>query len=366
MKTRVLLLSAFFLMFLWSCEKENVDVPVDKQKGSFQMNITDARCEQDGNKSVKTDTNDIIDPEKLTKFEVTFSDISIRDSANNLIPIISTSLSIDLRVFRGTVKELIPIEITLGTYNAIVLRISGVNIVYDNNTYIASTTQQAQVTIGSVSQTISSGIPNPFTTELTYELPFEFQIGDTTNINSVRLFFDVETACKEIAFDAPYIGTVLFAGIRDDFNIDAIFEQNIQQIKHSPPLGIVIETPNDIAYYGIHTFIDFDEKGGTINSHTSQHVFRGDDGSLKIDVETMEINSTPLSPNTVNSTGETDIRADEVFKYVDIKNNLASKGYDLESGKTYYFSLRKTWNITTDGQTYEITRLCEPIPVTCP
>lgn len=356
------------LTLTWSCKKDSNNIENGK-KSTLYMSITDARCTQTGTKSAENSVSineDIIKPDKLTKFEVSFSGIYLKDTSDNLITVSNSTTAIDLRVFRGTIKELLPVKISKGNYKAIIIKISGVNITYDNNNYQASTAQSASITIGSVNQTINSGIPNPFTSELSFEFPFGFQIADTTNIQGVRLFFDAETSCKEIAIDAPIIGTIYFAGIRDNINIGAILENNIQQIKHSPPLGIQFTSADNVNYYGIHTFIDFQQKGGIINSHTSQHVFRGEDGTLLVDAEDMEMNSTSLSTNSISATGETEVRADEIFKYLTIKNNLAAKEYTLQSGKTYYFSLRKTWNITSNGKTYNLTRLCEPIPVLCP
>ncbi|MFH2142812.1 MAG: hypothetical protein ABIJ97_10335, partial [Bacteroidota bacterium] len=127
-----------------------------------------------------------------------------------------------------------------------------------------------------------------------------------------------------------------------------------------------IVSGTDVDYYGIHTFVDFNQVGGTVNSHTSQHVYRGEDGILLVDAETMITNTNPLTPSTVNASGESDIRADETFHYSQIVANLAGQGYTLVSGNYYYFSLRKTWNITSNGQTYNLTRICEPMPVLIP
>lgn len=370
MKIKIILtfLSIMFLTWTWSCNKDN-DTFGNEKKATLKMNVTDARCTQSETKSFKNSVSvsgDIIKPDKLTKFEVSFSGIFLKDSSDNLITVLNSTTTVDLRSFRGTIKELLPVEIPKGNFKAIVIKINGVNITYDNNNYLASTTQSPSVTIGSVSQTINSGIPNPFTSELSFELPFKFQIADTINIQGIRLFFDAEASCKEIAINAPVIGTIYFAGIRDNINISAILENNIQQIKHSPPTGIQLTAEGDVNYYGLHTFVDFAEKGGIVNSHTSQHVFRGEDGTLLIDAEDMGVNTSTLSTTNINAAGETEIKADEVFKYLTIKDNLANKGYVLESGKTYYFSLRKTWNITSNSKTYNLTRLCEPIHVLCP
>jgi hypothetical protein len=365
-KSIIAVLAILSLPLAWSCSKDKGSLENDK-KATLQMNITDARCTQSETKSLKTSVSgDIIDPEKLTEFEVSFSGIFLKDSADNLVTVMNSTTAVDLRSFRGTVKELLPVEIPLGNFKALVVKINGVSITYDNNTYQASTTQAASVTIGSVSQTISTGIPNPFTSDMLFEIPLNVQMTDTVAVQGIRLFFDAEASCSEIAIDVPVIGTVYFAGMRDAVNISAIVEENIQQIKHSPPSGFELTAEDNINYYGLHTFVDFAEKGGVINSHTSQHVFRGEDGTLLVDAEDMEVNASALSVTTISAVGETETRADEVFKYATIKTNLANAGYNLESGKTYYFSLRKTWNITSNGKTYNLTRLCEPIPVVCP
>ncbi len=87
---------------------------------------------------------------------------------------------------------------------------------------------------------------------------------------------------------------------------------------------------------------------------------------LLIDVEPSVINNNALLPNIIAATGETDVRADETFNYTQISSKLGELGYTLISGSTYYFSLRKTWNITSGNITYEITRTCEPIQVIWP
>ena len=356
----IFLLSNIF----WACDKTETNP--DKNKATFEMKITDARTVQTKSDSeVIVTTGDIIEPAKLTKFEVSISKIELKDKSGNYIEIMSSPTLVDLRQYRGTVKDLLSVEITSGIYKSIIISIDGVNITYDSNNYKANSSG-ASVTIGSLGYTVNSGIPNPFISEQAVEMPFEFEIADTTNLQGVRLFFDAEASCKEIAVDVPTLGTFYFAGIRENLFISAILENNIQQIMHSPPLDIKMTSEADFNYYGIHTFVDFAKIGGTINSHTSQHVFRGADGTLLIDAEDMAVNNAPLLPTTINANGETDVRADEVFKYINLKNNLAGKGYALESGKVYYFSLRKIWNITTDGKTYELTRLCEPIPVYCP
>ncbi len=353
-----------FSTVFWACNKTETNP--DENKVAFEMKITDARAVQTKSSlEAMIGTSDIIKPAKLTKFEVSISRIELKDNNNNYIEIMNSPTLIDLRQFRGTVKDLLSVEISSGTYKSILIGIDGVDITYDSNNYKANSSG-VSVTIGSLSQTISSGIPNPFAMEQTVEMPFEFEIVDTANLQGVRLFFDAEASCKEIVIDIPTFGSFYFAGIRENLFISAILENNIQQIKHSPPLDIQLNSDADFNYYGIHTFVDFAKIGGTINSHTSQHVFRGADGTLLIDAEDMAINSSTLTPTSINANGETDVQADEVFKYLSLKNFLAGKGHTLESGNVYYFSLRKTWNITTDGKTYELTRICEPIPVYCP
>ncbi|NJO89520.1 MAG: hypothetical protein HC831_11660 [Chloroflexia bacterium] len=141
------------------------------------------------------------------------------------------------------------------------------------------------------------------------------------------------------------------------------FEKGIQQIKYSPPFNIAYDGGNAATYFGIHTFVDFNGIGGTITAHSSQHVYRGADGFLTLEIGTMEVNDTELIPNTVNATGTTDIQSEEVFDFPIIASELSLANYTLEAGKTYYFSLQKIWTITSGGKKYYIKRMCEPIPV---
>jgi hypothetical protein len=360
MKTLKSILFVIFLssLLLLSCEKENNP---ENQKGTLQLRISNPRDDQQ--KSMK---NDIIETEKLTKFEITISKIQVKNSSDELIDLLESSYSVDLKTFEGTPADILSEKIPFGIYKSFVISISGVSIVYDGNSYTANSSG-AKVLIGAhpyIEFNQSQGVPNMFTEAMTFELAIDFELREDINYQSVRLSFDAVSSCFEIPFSCPVqTETHYFVGVRPNLTIGAFIEEGIQQIKHSPPLSIEVMSNAIISYYGIHTFVDFDSIGGTINSHTSQHVFRGEDGTLLIDAETMEINANPLSPNTVTSSGETNIRADELFNSQVISTNLSEKGYTLETGKTYYFSLRKTWNITTNGKTYDLTRICEPIPV---
>lgn len=365
--SKIILVSAIASLVVTSCKKDDDNTNTEPTaKGTVQMNITDSRVPQSQSRNILDDSGQIINPELLTQFKVTFSNILLRNSSNTLVSILASPTTIDLRDFRGNISELLPVQIPLGSYSAVVIRVSGVDIIYDGNTYRASTSTSPLVHVGSVNQDVTQGIPNAFTTEQSFEFAMPFTLTEAANLQDIRLFFDVDASCQEIIVNAPIIGNIRFASVRESFHISAILEQNIQQIMHSPPTGINVQSANQINYYGIHSFVDFAAHGGVINSHTSQHVFRGEDGNLSIDVESMYTNSTALSPNQISASGQTEVRADEVFKYQDYKTFLQTQGYTLEAGKTYYFSLRKTWNITSNGQTYNLTRICEPIPVNIP
>jgi len=350
-----------------SCKKD--DDTIDDtttsttQKGTIKMGISDAKSSH----TTKILKDGIINSSDLTKCEITISSIELKNSNGDYIQILSSPANVDLRVFQGTVSELLNTSIELGTYTGIRVTISGVSTTYEGNNYTASSSSTATVTIQNPAMTIEDGsVENVFDTgNIVFELPVNFQIASTSDVENIRLFFDAEASTYVVSYSYQAY-TWNFASIRDNMGVSIILEEGIQQIRHSPPMGITVVGGSDVNYYGIHTFIDFNGKGGTINSHTSQHVYRGIDGSLLIDAEPMAENTNTLVPNIVSATGESDIRADETFKYSDIISNLASSGHTLVSGETYYFSLRKTWNITTDGQTYDLTRICEPIPVVIP
>ena|GEM_PF-5405969 len=354
-------LIAFFLiislMISMGCKKKDEE----PEKGKIKISMGDARIPH----STKSVCDGITDPALLTKCQVTVSAISVKNTDGAYVELLSNPKSIDLRQFQGSVSDLLDEEIPVGSYSAVKVTISGVSTTYDGNNYTASS-GAATITIANPATTISQGVPNAFSSgAISAEMPLSFQVGSSSDIESIRLSFDADASTYVSSFTYSTY-TWNFAGLHTNIHMAVILEQGIQQIKHSPPYGITIAGGVDVNYYGIHTFVDFNHNGGTINSHTSQHVFRGEDGSLLVNAETMETNNNPLSPNSITASGESNIRSDETFHYTQILAQLATLGYNLQSGHTYYFSLRKTWNITTNGTTYDLTRICEPIPVTIP
>lgn len=368
MKTKAFTLIFSFILItailIMSCKKKEEE-PDPVVKATIGMGISDAKDPY----SAKGLKNSIVSSSSLTKCQITISSIQLKDSEGTYTNILSSSATVDLRQFQGTVKDLLSVSIPVGTYTALRVTISGVSTTYEGNNYTASTTTSATATLNNVpgvTFTEAQGVVDVFNSGVvTFELPLSFTLSDASDIENIRLFFDAEASCYTVSFSYQ-TNTWNFAGIRPVPGVSVILEEGIQQIRHSPPMGITIASATTVDYYGIHTFVDFNQKGGTINSHTSQHVFRGDNGTLLIDAETMTTNPNPLTPNTVNAAGETDITANETFNYTQIVANLAGQGYTLTSGNYYYFSLRKTWNITTDGQTYNLTRICEPMPVLIP
>lgn len=355
-----LILIISFVMF--ACKKKDDE---KEENGSLKMSISDSR-----NSHSKDNAKDgIIIGTELTKCEITISNIKVKDVAGEYINVLSSPVTIDLRLFTASVQDIVSYSIPVGTYSAVKVYISGISTTYEGNNYTASTSAGATVTLEDVPGTTfteAQGVTNAFVAgEISYEMPISFNIANQDDLESIRLFFDAEASTYIVSF-SYLTNTWNFAAIRTLPMFGIILEQGIQQIRHSAPMGITIVSGGDVNYYGIHTFMDFNAKGGNINSHTSQHVFRGEDGILLVDAEAMANNTNALSPNSVAASGESNIRADETFRYSTIVSNLAGEGYTIESGKTYYFSLRKTWNITSDGQTYDITRICEPIPITIP
>ncbi|NLA23667.1 MAG: DUF4382 domain-containing protein [Bacteroidales bacterium] len=355
-------LIAIIAVFLFNaCDKPEEETT----NGSIKMKIYDARIPQNSSKSEKSSN---FNSSELTTCEITFSNIELKLENGDYISILSSPKTVDLREFQGNPYDLLNIEIPLGAYSAIRISISGVSTSYQNNTYTASVTSGASLSLNNFPQTFddTQGIINVFSNgEISFEFAMPFVLSEESQLQAVQLQFDVDASIYIVSYSFGS-NTWNFAALHQFVNIGYIFEEGIQQIKHSPPYGISLVSGAEANYYGIHTFVDFAENGGTINSHTSQHVFRGSDGSLIVDAEDMAINNSALTPNTVNAVGESDIRADEVFKFFEIKSNLAAKGHELETGQTYFFSLRKTWNISTNGQEYEITRMCEPLPVIIP
>ncbi|PKP18215.1 MAG: hypothetical protein CVU05_13990 [Bacteroidetes bacterium HGW-Bacteroidetes-21] len=355
---QVFFFAVITLIAFTSCKKDKTEP--EEEKGTIKIGMSDARSPH-SNKS-----EGIINSTELTKCQITISSIKVKNTSGSYIDLLTTPTNVDLRLFQGTVSNLINTPIPVGSYTAVQIGVSGVSTTYQGNNYTASLTSGASITIANPSMTISQGVTNAFAAgAITSEMPLSFTVGSSSDVESIRLFFDADASTYVASFDYQTY-TWNFAGIRPLLQTAIILEQGIQQIRHSPPYGITIVGGGDVNYYGIHTFMDFNAKGGTINSHTSQHVFRGEDGTLLVDAEAMAVNSNPLTPTDINATGETDVHSDETFKYAQILVYLAGQGYTLESGKTYYFSLRKTWNISTNGQTYNLTRICEPIPLTIP
>ncbi|MBU0487222.1 MAG: DUF4382 domain-containing protein [Bacteroidetes bacterium] len=373
LKSALILCVAIAIVISGCKKKDDPEPVVSEVKAHFSMSIGDASVPH-GNKSAFSNksTNDVspvINPAELTKCEVTISAIKLKNVDGAYIDVLTSPAAIDLMQFQGTVSSLLSVEIPVGSYTAIRVEASGASTTYEGNNYTASVSGGATVTLADVpgmTFTSAQGVTNAFASGPTsFELPMAFTLVNTSDAESVRLFFDAESSTYVVSYTYQ-TNTWNFAGIRPLPNVGVILEDGIQQIRHSPPLGITIVGTTSADYYGLHTFVDFKSIGGTINSHTSQHVFRGEDGTLLIDAETMAINNNPLTPNAVAASGETDVRADETFNFSAISATLQGQGYTLQSGKTYYFSLRKTWNITTNGQTYDLTRICEPMPVTIP
>lgn len=357
----IVVLALSVSLFFTGCKEEQ-----NEDKATVSLKIYDPR---DPHSETKTTTEGIVNSEDLTKCEVTFSSIQLKNSEGNYVELLTASKTVDLRDLQGIVGDLVSTEIPLGDYTQIKVTVSGVSTTYEGNNYTASVSAPATATLAQtpgVTYTQAQGVTNVFAGgAVVFEYNLAFTLADITDFQNVHLQFDTDASVYVISF--TYLTyTWNFAGIRPALNLGIILEEGIQQIRHSPPYGITIASQNEVNYYGIHTFVDFDQNGGTINSHTSQHVFRGADGTLLIDAEPMATNPNVLVPNTVNATGETDIRSDETFRYTEIVSNLQTAGYTLTSGQTYYFSLRKTWNITTNGTTYNLTRICEPIPVVIP
>ncbi|HOE04580.1 MAG TPA: DUF4382 domain-containing protein, partial [Bacteroidales bacterium] len=356
----VIMAAVAMMTFFTAC-----DEPEDELQGTFSMKITDARVPQ---AATKDGDGPVMVSADLTRCEVTFSDIELRRANGDYISVLSAAATVDLREFQGTLHNLLSIAIPVGDYTQLRVTVSGVSTTYQGNNYTASVSGGASVTLNNIPGTFTEnqGVTNVFAGgAIAFEMPLAFTMANEGDIENIQLQFDVDATVYIVPFTYQSF-TWNFAALHDYFSLGYIFEEGIQQIRHSPPLGITIVSASDVNYYGLHTFVDFDAHGGTINSHTSQHVYRGSDGSLTVDAEPMAVNSNVLVPNTVNASGETDIRSDETFHYSAIIAHLANQGYNLQSGNTYYFSLRKTWNITTNGNTYNLTRMCEPIPVTIP
>ena len=355
----ILLLSMFATTVLFtSCKKE-------KEEGTINIKLYDARVPQSAAKSA----DGIINTQELTRCEITFSSIQLKNSDGEYVDLLSSSSTVDLRNFQGTVNSLLSVGIPVGSYTHIRVTISGVSTTYQGNNYTASVSADATASLAQtpgVTYTESQGVVDVFQAgAVVFEYPLAFTLTSAEDIENIHIQFDTDASVYVVSFSYQQY-TWNFAGIRPLLNIGFILEEGIQQIRHSPPMGINIVSMDAVNYYGIHTFVDFHQHGGTITAHTSQHVFRGSDGSLSVDAEAMAVNNNVLVPNTIAASGESDVRSDETFNYAQISTNLAGLGHSLVSGNTYYFSLRKTWTISTNGSNYELTRMCEPIPVVIP
>jgi hypothetical protein len=350
---------------LTSC-KDDDDNPPDNNNASINLKIYDSRLPQDRAREIN---NGIIIAEDLTLCEITFSTVQLKNTDGDYVNLLESSETVDLRNFQGTIGDLASAEVPTGDYTELRIAVSGVSTTYQGNNYTASVSGSATASLAQtpgITYTEAQGVPDAFENgELVFDYPLVFSLDNADDYQNIHIQFDVDASAYVVSFTYQ-THTWNFAGLRPLLHIGIILEQGIQQIYHSPPLGITVQGLGNVSYYGIHTFMDFHQLGGTINSHTSQHVYRGTDGSLMIDAEDMEINNTALNPSEISATGETDVRADEIFDYVGILTRLATEGHVLESGNTYYFSLRKTWNITTGDATYDLTRMCEPMPVSIP
>ncbi len=356
-------LIAIIALTFTSCNKDS-----GNEEGIVTIGITDLRGD-----ALKAEEN-VIDPSKLAKFEITISRIELRKKEGGVIDALSSEVNADLRNYKGIVKELPSINLPVGDYTGAIIYFSGISLTYDGNNYTSSITGAPIVTLAdfpTLSFSTAEGVPNSFDKgEIGVDFTFDFQVlqGQTTAFN---ISIDAVGACSEVEFNCqlcPVTQLYYFARLRPimEKHMGLFLKEGIQQIKYSPPLDIKYDGVGAASYHGIHTFIDFSEQGGTITAHTSQHVYRGTDGFLSVDAETMTTNNTTLTPNSINATGTTDVRADEVFDFSAINATLTEKGYTLEAGKTYYFSLRKEWTINTDKGEYKLPRMCEPIPVIWP
>ncbi len=336
------------------CKKDNgAEIP----QGNVTIGITDLRA--DAHKA----GDGIIDASKLTKFEITISRIELRKAEGAIVEALTSEVAVDLRNYKGNVKEFPGANVPIGNYTGVIIYFSGVSTTYDGNNYTASTSGEPTLTIGGTP--VSAGIINAFENEFGVDITFDFQVSqDQTTAFNISI--DAVGTCYEIEYGtAP--NQVYFAGLRPiiEYHTGLYFEEGIQQIKYSPPMGIQYNGGTTASYYGIHTFKDFNGIGGNITEHASQHVYRGTDGALAIEIGAMLVNSTDLRPSKISATGTTDVEADEIFNFADIASELEGT-VTFEAGKTYYFSLKKIWTITSGSTKYTIQRMCEPIPVVWP
>jgi hypothetical protein len=356
----LMLIPAIALLVLAGCKKDK-----NTSTGTIKLGLTDTRSSQ-----LKADLG-IIDASKLTKFELNISQIEFITADGGTISATSEPITIDLRDYQGTIKDLVTVQIPYGSYQGIYLTLSGITITYDGNTYSSiEGTGTSLVFANYPGVTITTGIPTPFATKLFFPMLFNFDLIEADGQRNLNLAIDAVGSCGEIAYTCASCGggsTINFAGLRiNNIPFFYYFEDGIQQISCSPPLGIELNSGTTASYDCEHTFVDFDGIGGTINSDSTQHIYRGEDGSQNVEAEDMAINSSALSTTTISATGKTTVTAHEVFNFSAINTNLSAKGINLVAGKKYYFSLKKTWKITSGIYVFQITRFSESIPVTWP
>ena len=347
------------LIFMGSCKKEPIE-----SKGTLAIGITDPR-DLAGTKSDYP-----FNFEKLTKFEIEIASVELIASDFTNTSVLGAAVKIDLLSNREQLKKLLDIAVSYGSYKGLKVTFSGVSITYNGNTYTDFAGTSPSVTLAcadNITITDAQGVPDNFNALHEYTYMFDFSIEKEAPDFGIQLNLDAFASCTLSEYTIPVLNTVCqFAVIRPQMHVGIVTEQGIQQIRHSPPLGLTFTNYMQISYFGIHTFMDFNKKGGTITEHTSQHVFRGQNADLLVDAEPLDINPNPLINNRINATSTTDIQASEVFKPTIYEANLKQKGYNLQHGTVYYFSLRKSWTIQTPDGIYTLTRICEPIPVIWP
>ncbi|MCT4643879.1 MAG: hypothetical protein N4A74_02750 [Carboxylicivirga sp.] len=364
MKLRIQIYIGLILLLLAAgCENNNTNQPIN-HNSRVEVKVGDTRIIQTETKNARKTTN-VIKPNKLNQFEVNITEIELIKTDGKVIPLITEPEIIDLRDFQGIFSKISTAEIELGNYKKLVIQIEGISIKYDNNSYTASTSVAPKIMIGSINQSFTINEQNPFENPIKIESPLNLNITHESSAPNIRISIDALSSCIEQTYESP-IGQIHFASINGNLYHEIILEENIQQIRYSPPKGLTADFDGNVEYYGIHTFVDFEESGGEITNHTSQHVYRGTDGTLSINVEEMDNNDKPLSSSTINSIGESDILSYENFNTSEYVTVLKNKGIIINPDSSYYFSLRKKWTINSDGRTYELTRMCEPIPIVFP
>ncbi|MDD3741551.1 MAG: DUF4382 domain-containing protein, partial [Bacteroidales bacterium] len=233
------------------CKKEG-----ETENAKVNIKISDPREPQSSN---KTSTEGIIDSDLLTKCEVTFSSISLKNSEGEYVELLAAETTVDLRDLQGTVDDLVSADIPIGTYSHIKVVVSGVSTTYSGNNYTASVSGGATATLSSPAMTLTEeqGVTNVFSGgAISFECPLAFTLSDVSDIENVNIQFDTDATTYVITFTYDTY-TWSFAGIRPALNVNFFLEEGIQQIRHSPPYGITIVSMDAVDYYGIHTFVDF-------------------------------------------------------------------------------------------------------------